>query len=95
MNLARSRVTRARELGILAMVFEAAPEHVERSGVIDGELEAMVVGLWWMCEDNQCKIFKTKEVKGMGREPGILTTHAVLVFLVTPCSAPYSIRPPV
>jgi hypothetical protein len=27
------------------MVFEAAPEHVERSGVIDGELKAMVVGL--------------------------------------------------
>ena len=58
------------------MVFEAAPEHVERSGVIDCELKAMVVGLWWMCEDNRCKVFRTKEVKGMGREPGILTTHS-------------------
>ena len=36
----------------------------------------LVVRLWWMCEDNQCKIFTTKEeVRGMGREQRILTTH--------------------
>jgi hypothetical protein len=36
----------------------------------------LVVRLWWMCEDNQCKIFTTKEeVRGMGREQQILTTH--------------------
>ena len=40
-NLARSRVTRTRELGVLAMVLEAAPEHVEHSGFIDCKLKAI------------------------------------------------------
>jgi hypothetical protein len=40
-GMARSRVTRTRELGVLAMVFEAMPEHGERCGIIDCELKAI------------------------------------------------------
>ncbi len=70
MNLARSRVTHTQELGVLAMFFEATPEHVEGCGIIASTANSrpFIVGLWWICEDNEGKTFKIKEaVRGMGR----------------------------
>src|SRR6266851_9311032 len=76
--------------------FEATPEHGERCGITAASSRPFIVGLWWMCEDNECKTFKTKEeVRGMGREQQMLTITAAAVLLLTSCSSPYPIGPPV